>query len=373
MTVLVHQSFTNPIVLKDLSDFFIRSFGPKGGIKAIVSSVGGLTITNSSHRILRSTNFENSGQVDAILQTMQGFLEQHQDGGLYFGSLLSEMILIWSQESINEETQKKIMTTLEKRRKKIDFENCSDMLSITGSILGSKPWIPESERQSLNLTMVQSFLQGLTNQFSIDRRSILIKVNLGKTFQSFRQAGLLHRYPDLDHDQPFPFELQDCKVLALNLQLTGRAKDVEELIKFGNLFASIKNETWIEDELLCLCQDVGVKLVVNQKQVSQSCQRRFRSQGICILERFGKKDIESLCYLSGSKLISTSRLFDAKEAKDATGFLTNVEKIEYQDKCYLQFSSERVVMSTIVVEAWNEEVVDEVKVRKDDLKMMISV
>lgn len=127
-------------------------------------------------------------------------------------------------------------------------------------------------------------------------------------------------------------------------------------------------KNWLEivlakvDHLCHLCQYHGVHVVFNQKRAIPEVLSRFLAKGILCHPRVGSSDISTLSSIAGSRLI-TSLSVNAETVASSIGHLDHIRIMRREgNRCFLHMSRDGGLVSTLLIEHWNEEIGEELKV-----------
>lgn len=289
------------------------SMGPKGCLKMLQNTCGGLvTITSSSHRLLTVLKFSNPYN-RLVAAALVNHLKLYDNDGLYLIFLtleqLNRSMKLGIQPSLISAVCQKLQHSLVNHletcslKLQVNFDNLDLLLALTKSILTSKPacGLNEKQRNHLAYLLLRYFLNSVPQSESIDEK-------VG-TFHFITESGL-----SLDHCQLFEgllIEVYDAK----NIQtVSGLQKCALFHISLsGDVETSLSDEKWtIHDNfnivdsctkhVMEICAQVvseGVSLVACQKVIHPRAKKYLTNYGIIVLDRLGQLSFQALQELTG--------------------------------------------------------------------------
>ena len=368
-------SFLNTYHLRAFRDHLRTSLGPKGCLKVFVSSVGQLTVTQTSERMLRSLEVTDPC-VEAVMIATRGVLERYGDGGLYFATLVSDLVLAFGDhdpftlDQCLGELAPLLEETLDKMKNKVEFGSLKDLMCVATAGLSAKSCLTQKKARDLSLPVIEAFLRSIPQEDGFHPRgSVKIRASqgLGESVQFLE--GYAFPYPEASASKWS--DLERPKIVILDLQLNFRPGEMSETADIS--LESSHDSLFVRELILKrmsrlrnFCVREGVKIVTNQKVVDPAIKGLFADKGILFLERLGTEGANALVELSGARQMVTSLDCEVISAEIHVGKLDRVTIwVRENDglKNYLHFQRRVSTVSTLIVEHWSEETLEELKVR----------
>jgi hypothetical protein len=211
-------SHENQETIKSFRHFLESCFGPRGGVKMLVTEGGHLVVTSASSQLLRYMCFS-----DPIIKVLLNFMKSQQcafeDNGLYIGIVSSFLIeQYWTHGHVTSQKALKFIcerciALLETGSTKAGLSSIGHMLAITNSVLASKPGctLTNEDRRHLSVNLVKGFLSSVGDEAETQGLGQVVTVTYsGPSSQATELLdGILYPYPE---EESLTLEL--CKQLG---------------------------------------------------------------------------------------------------------------------------------------------------------------
>ncbi|TRY71786.1 hypothetical protein TCAL_14911 [Tigriopus californicus] len=325
------------------------------------------------------------------MATVRGFLNRFDNLGTQMCVFMSEFILIASKidpltlSPLTRQLHQILNECLMAYRVNLNVARLPDMMNVVQTTLKAKGMFPQDRIPGISLQILKAFLctvpvvdgvsQDSSDQSQSDlwRRRILVKSVHAHTDETHLEIGrYLHAFPERQDVTNWK-ALQNCKILLLNMQLN--LTDLRD----NSEFAEIKHE-WDHDgeifrgilttkmkELAVMCVKNGIKIVANQKVVSKAIQEVFAQNQIIVLERLGTEGMNAVQLITQVSNALGSIFIQPEELLGATGWIGSLAHVRLWRKDYLAFQGRSVdstQFSTLILQHWNKESLEDLKVRK---------
>lgn len=234
----------NQDILKSFRLLLESCFGPKGGVKMLVSGGGILTVTSTSSQLIKNLPF-NHPIINLILNFIKSQHCIHQDYGLYIGIISSYLIeQAWTSDKLSVKKTLKFvcdrcLALLELGSIEAGMTSVSHLLAVTETILCSKPscGLSSFDRHHLGVQLVKGFLTSVGSEAESDGlgRVVVVTQSGPSTQDTKLLEGLLYPYPEAepltlqlcDNKGPWRVLLYTC--MLTDLPLVAKEADVSRL------------------------------------------------------------------------------------------------------------------------------------------------
>ena len=235
---------------------------------------------------------------------------------------------------------------------------------MTNTVLGSK--LKRSEVQDHSVKLVTAFLQTLPENPKEACCKLGLKVVQGMDFSLETVPGVMHHFPEHWTFRE-KLDLDDCKVLLLNVQLK---EGMEEMTEVGDVLLDPTTShhqreamRTLVNELAGVCAKLGVSVVANQKVICPDLQDIFRRRGLLAIERLGTDTAQRLaCLASGHIVQNVTAFLDSKDQLRWIGRVQRIRVRQVMDRPHLHFTDDRRPCVSVLVTHWNEEECSELEV-----------
>ena len=203
----------------DLQDFIQTCescIGPKGKLKMVTSTSGGLVTTSSSSRLWNLIQFDHPF-AEFMIQASKNIL----DHKLYFASFAARLL----KSDVNNIDKDKIVDIIENCAVNVDVGKLNHMISMTKSVIKSKAksaGLLNKEVDALSIKIVEAWLKSLP-EHSDELGEVVVKVNEGGGSDNIIVTnGLLYghdpTYEDKLKDMKGPIKVIQLHIKCMNLQ-----------------------------------------------------------------------------------------------------------------------------------------------------------
>lgn len=228
------SSSENQTTLRNFRLLFESCYGPKGGIKMLVSGGGYLTVTSTSSLLIQNIPF-NHPIISLLLNFIKSHYSVYDDNGLYIGILSSYIIeKAWTYNgkcTVNK-TLKYVcdccLALLESGFIEADLSSVGHLLAVSESVLASKPGcgLSSEDCRHISIQLVKGFLMcvgSAAESEGLGRVVIVQQVGLC-TLETQLLDGLLYPYPEEEE---------------LTLQLCSNVRDPWRILLYTCMLTSL--------------------------------------------------------------------------------------------------------------------------------------
>nr|XP_061793973.1 molecular chaperone MKKS-like [Nerophis lumbriciformis] len=358
-----------------LGQLFRSCYGPLGGLKSIHNNIGGQVVTTSTSSVILSAIYSSTPILNLILTSIRGHISRFSDCGLFAAilcvSLFEHIKKIGLKGNKAIRVNKHLLGMCIKYlhqeecdcKVKLDFCTTQNLITLSRSILCSKPAIMLKDYEALHISelAVQAFLLTVPSHSGV--------VTLGTTVivpiegPPVKDSAV---FPGLLVDIPYGLEMKNVPSNTLRVLLfsTSLAGDLSEI---GDGQIEVLYGADMDSQILDVLLEIGkqalrddVKLCVCQKVIHPVLQHFLRNHGILVVERVGINYMQPLIQLTGAQPVAT---LHTKIPLNAYGKVGNVTSRRIGSKMMLHlYPAEESAICTAVLCHRNETMLNELKV-----------
>ena len=311
--------------LKTLHTIVSSSFGPWGKLKLLHNNLGGhVVMTSTAGRLLQGLSVSKP-IIRLVTTAIQGHITAYGDGGLSAATLALNLIQNALQLDIHQRLIMDVYDILLGKcldyltsdactcKVSLDLGKMSTLLTLTESIIGTKPAcsLTEKEVQHLSRINLEAYIKTAHQdpQARTDCRVQFACVEGLPPSQTHILSGVLFETPHIPTYRKRPLELVsmktgehagEVKVVVFNGSLAGDAEealavryDVNEGLDVMEMILGRLREC--VDGLVA----AGVGIVLCQKVVHPTVKSHLHSLGVLVLDRLGTQYMSSMQVLTG--------------------------------------------------------------------------
>jgi len=369
--------------LKLFNELCRSSQGPKGKVKFIQNSIGGcLTVTSTSTRLFSSISIQTP-VLKVLTSSGQSFLSTYGDGGLFYASLASSLVLKGIDSGIRPKILSEVFEALlthsleylnSKKclfRHPVDFANINFMSSFLRSILGTKPLcrLNHESQKHLAVLILECFLNSVSeNENCAPSNNVYVMTDHAENvMHSKTWPGILLAAPELSKFRQTPLSLcrvtHDGKnVIKVALVTASMSGDLEEMADLKlDIAGSVDVEASVVDHLALFCDGLvsaSVSVVLCQKVIHPHIKRQLRRKNLLVVDRVGLQPIKYLTKLTGANPIGC---MDTSVEEFHFGWIDDVKHTIINSKTYIQLIKGDNPVTTLMLTHLQEQPLCEIK------------
>lgn len=357
----------NILAAKLVAETVRTTLGPKGMDKMLVDSVGEITVTNDGVTILEEMHIEHPAakMVVEVARTQ----EDEVGDGTTSAVILAGELLKQAEQLLDDKlhptviirgfrkAEKHAQERLKHHSVSVKLSDTQVLLRIAQTAMTGKG--AESAKQRLAELAVKA-VTAVTDGTSIDAHSIKIEKKVGGSVDDSRFIEGIILDKEKVHPR-MPDSVKDARILLLDAPLELRETEQEARINITDP-KQLQSFMDMEESMIKKMSDhvtsLGANVVICQKGVDDLAAYQLAKEGILVVRRVRKSDMEKLSKATGAKIVSSVQ--DAsKEDLGAAGAvfeqLVGDEHMIFVQEC----KAARAV--TVLVRAGTQHVVDEIE------------
>ncbi|KAK7868210.1 hypothetical protein R5R35_000614 [Gryllus longicercus] len=355
-------------IVRTFLEFLKSCFGPRGGIKILVSSGGISFVSSSSSRVLNN-HIISHPLCTFVSQVMNSQTMMFGDNGLYTGILTMSLLerSLKESEITQSQTQHLIqglssqihyLLEMNSIKLKLDFSTVTQFLPIVKAILSSKPscGLNNKELEKLSVQIIKVFLNTINDDFG----DIMI-MNVNDLLETTVLNGILYQ---IDIEEKFVQDFVEVvtdklqkkiPLLLFDIMLTDTKNELEEVTEEGCTL--LKEAVFVFE---CAVK-IGVKIIACQKVVHQSLRLLLQRNGILLMDRLGSELCGTVEKMSGAKPISSLKNTTVKTLRSCLGSVDSVKFIRFGSKPFVVLEKNSTNTASLLLCCSNEEAFVELK------------
>lgn len=348
------------------------TLGPMGLDKMLIDSFGNTVITNDGAKILKEIELEHPAA--KILVDIAKTQEAEVGDGTTTAVLLCAELLNQAEKLINsnihptqiirvyQNATKKVLEILEKKSIKVKVSEEKLFRDVSEVAMTGK--IAESTKEELSKLLYKTTLKIRENDRLQKENLKIQKVIGGETLESEIFEGLVLEKKRAHHSMPKYLENLRAVVLSSGLDVQETSFDAQININTIEEYKSyLENENAYFFQIVQKLKELKINIIFCQKSINDSLLNLLSREGIYVLKRVRKSDIEKLAILLNCPVVNSIESLTLREI--GVGKSVREKKINNEDFVYVESLQNSKVL-TLILKSTTQHFLNEIERAIDD-------